>query len=380
MEGPLFSVPGTGLKSTGGVPPTVAVWDGDALVKPDGTTVTPGEAGDGTGDVLGASSSVDSELSLFSGTGGKTLKRAAGISTDGTSRVRLGVAGTSVGGLELRNATSGSVSIVPPSGALGTAVLTTPIGTDTLVGAAATQTLSNKTFVSPALGEATATTINSTAIPSSSTLATAESSVTLSSGTNLTRSSHGNRLLICDTAATHVIQDDTAGGFGAADAIYGINTSAGVVTFAGESTGTASTVTAGPGLTLSVPPGQEFGFSRTAAHTWVGGAADNGLPQNSQSAAYTTVWADRNKQIFHPASDDNARTFTIAANASVPYPIGTTLTFPNKINTVTIAINSDTLTLAGAGSTGSRTLAANGIATAVKIAATEWMINGTGLT
>jgi hypothetical protein len=47
---------------------------------------------------------------------------------------------------------------------------------------------------------------------------------------------------------------------------------------------------------------------------------------------------------------------------------------------MTIAITSDTLVLAGAGTTGSRTLAASGIATAVKMTSTRWMINGTGLT
>jgi hypothetical protein len=104
------------------------------------------------------------------------------------------------------------------------------------------------------------------------------------------------------------------------------------------------------------------------------------LPQNSQSAAYTTVLADANKHILHPTADNNARTFTIAANAAVAYPIGTAITFVNQINTVTIAINSDTLVLAGAGTTGSRTLAANGMATALKIASTTWMINGVGLT
>lgn len=104
------------------------------------------------------------------------------------------------------------------------------------------------------------------------------------------------------------------------------------------------------------------------------------LPQNSQSAAYTTVAADANKHILHPTADNNARTFTIDSNANVPYPIGTSITFVNQINTVTIAITSDTLTLAGAGSTGSRTLAASGIATALKIAATSWIISGTGLT
>lgn len=62
------------------------------------------------------------------------------------------------------------------------------------------------------------------------------------------------------------------------------------------------------------------------------------------------------------------------------YPIGTAITFINQINTVTIAITSDTLTLQGAGTTGSRTLAANGTATAIKVASTAWIISGTGLT
>lgn len=102
------------------------------------------------------------------------------------------------------------------------------------------------------------------------------------------------------------------------------------------------------------------------------------IPQNSQSAAYTTILGDANKHILHPSSDDNPRTFTIDSNANVPYPIGTTLTFVNQINTLTIAITSDTLTLTG-GATGSRTLGANSIATALKIATTEWLISGTGI-
>lgn len=103
------------------------------------------------------------------------------------------------------------------------------------------------------------------------------------------------------------------------------------------------------------------------------------IVQNSQSAAYTTVLTDAGKHILHPTADNNARTFTIDSNANVAYPIGTAITFVNQINTVTIAITSDTLTLAGPGSTGSRTLAANGIATALKVAATSWIISGTGL-
>jgi hypothetical protein len=106
------------------------------------------------------------------------------------------------------------------------------------------------------------------------------------------------------------------------------------------------------------------------------------IPQVSNSANYTTVLSDSGKHLLHPAADTTARTFTIAANASVAYPIGTTIAFVNQngAGALTIAIATDTMRLAGAGTTGSRTLAANGIATAVKITSTEWIISGTNLT
>jgi hypothetical protein len=105
------------------------------------------------------------------------------------------------------------------------------------------------------------------------------------------------------------------------------------------------------------------------------------IPQNSQSAAYTLVLDDAGKHIFHPVGDNNARTFTIPANSSVAYPIGTTITFINMaVANVTIAITSDTLTLSSAGTTGSRTLATNGSATCIKITSTQWLISGSGLT
>jgi hypothetical protein len=103
-------------------------------------------------------------------------------------------------------------------------------------------------------------------------------------------------------------------------------------------------------------------------------------PINSQSAAYTLVLADAGKTILHPIADNNARTFTIPAESSVNYPIGTVVTFVNLINTVTIAITTDTMYLAGPGTTGSRTLAAYGVASAVKVASTTWVISGNGLT
>ncbi len=104
-------------------------------------------------------------------------------------------------------------------------------------------------------------------------------------------------------------------------------------------------------------------------------------PINEQSAAYTAVLADAGKVIFHPSTDANARTFTIPANSSVAYATGTVLTFINMTSqVVTISITTDTMYLAGTGSTGSRSLAQYGIATAVKMTSTTWLISGNGLT
>lgn len=106
------------------------------------------------------------------------------------------------------------------------------------------------------------------------------------------------------------------------------------------------------------------------------------LAQNAKSTDYTLVLTDAGKHILHPSADTTARTFTIPANTSVAFPIGKAVTFVNQngAGAVTIAITTDTMRLAGAGTTGSRTLAANGMATALKITATEWIISGAGLT
>jgi hypothetical protein len=105
------------------------------------------------------------------------------------------------------------------------------------------------------------------------------------------------------------------------------------------------------------------------------------IPQISKSVAYTLVLTDAGKHILHPSADTTARIFTIPANASVAFPIGAAITFVNQASAgvMTIAITSDVMRLAGAGTTGSRTLAANGVATAIKLTATEWIISGSGL-
>jgi hypothetical protein len=132
-----------------------------------------------------------------------------------------------------------------------------------------------------------------------------------------------------------------------------------------------------------------IGGTMTGAITFAAGQTVDGtsgigyinIPQNSQSAAYTLVAADAGKHIFHPSTDANARTFTIPANGSVAYPIGTAISFVNMTSqVVSIAITTDTMYLAGTGTTGTRSLAQYGTATALKMTSTTWIISGAGLT
>lgn len=92
--------------------------------------------------------------SLVLGDGGTAVKVGGGFTTDGVSQLTLGVSGTSVGGLLLTNITSGTIELRPVTGALGTTVLTLFAGSDTLVGLAATQTLTNKTLTNPQINGA----------------------------------------------------------------------------------------------------------------------------------------------------------------------------------------------------------------------------------
>lgn len=101
-----------------------------------------------------------------------------------------------------------------------------------------------------------------------------------------------------------------------------------------------------------------------------------GIPQNSQAVTYTTLLTDRNKNVHQTGA---TKTFTI--DDTLAYPVGTFLTFTgnNATGTTITCSTPGNLHLAGTASTGARTLAQYGIATAFKEAAGEWVISGAGL-
>jgi hypothetical protein len=107
-----------------------------------------------------------------------------------------------------------------------------------------------------------------------------------------------------------------------------------------------------------------------------------GMPQTAILASYTLVASDAGKHIYFSGTTAS-QIITIPDNNSVAFQIGTALTFINLSSVaVSIAITSDTMYLAGAATatTGVRTLAIYGMATAIKVTSTTWIISGNGLT
>ena len=104
-----------------------------------------------------------------------------------------------------------------------------------------------------------------------------------------------------------------------------------------------------------------------------------GIPQNSQNGNYNIVIGDAGKHIYHPAGQA-AATYTIPANSNVAFTTGTAITIVNgSANNVSIAVTTDTMTLANSANVGTRTLTANGVATCVKVTSASWIISGAGL-
>jgi hypothetical protein len=200
-------------------------------------------------------------------------------------------------------------------------------------------------------------------------------------GTNITGTAAG---LTAGTVTTNANLTGAVTSVGNATSL-GSFTSANLASALTDETGSGSAVFAtSPTL---VTPVLGTPTSGTLSNCTVDGTDSVGfknIPQNAQSGSYTMVLADSGKHIYH-ASGDGAATYTIPAASSVAYPIGTAITFVNlSATSVSIAITTDTMYLSSAGTTGTRTLAQYGSATAIKVSGVSssgiWVISGSGLT
>jgi len=103
-----------------------------------------------------------------------------------------------------------------------------------------------------------------------------------------------------------------------------------------------------------------------------------GAPQIADQDDYTLALTDSGGHYYHVSGTPH--TLTIPANGSVAFPIGTVIVIVNEngAGNITLAITSDTLRWGS--STGSRTIAANGTATLLKVTSTVWRLTGDGIT
>lgn len=175
------------------------------------------------------------------------------------------------------------------------------------------------------------------------------------------------------------------GGTGGTDAATA-RTNLGLGTMATQAaSAVAITGGTGAGLTLSTTTltaptinGGSIGAPATPA---ANSPAPVGLTQNNITASYTLVLADAFSKDIYITGTTAAQTLTIPANASVAIPIDVPIVVTNASNqSWSIAVTSDTLLWSPSGTTGTRTLAANGTCTLIKKTATVWWIYGTGLT
>lgn len=176
-------------------------------------------------------------------------------------------------------------------------------------------------------------------------------------GTNTTSYGTSGQVLTSNGNAAPTWQTPSAGA-AAAGTLTGTTLASNVVTSSLTSVGTLSSLAVTGTITSN---GSTVGYLE--------------VPQLS-GTSFTL--SSSGKHFFNTGASTS---YTIPANDTIAYPVGTAITFVNQgSGTSTIAIATDTLYLAGTGTTGTRTLGIYGFATALKITATSWIISGTGLT
>ncbi|MBP7135994.1 MAG: hypothetical protein KBA57_06495 [Sphingomonadaceae bacterium] len=173
----------------------------------------------------------------------------------------------------------------------------------------------------------------------------------------------------------------------------GLNFTGGPITGSGTITlsGTLDLDNGGSGATTAAGARAAFGAAASGANTDItaldqdvtvtetGTIAANslgfrGLPSSSQSqgSLITLALSDASKRVKNTTGG-----WAIPANGTVAFPIGTIIVLHNdSASTQTVSITTDTLTLQGTTTTGTRTLLANGMAYLMKDTATKWLIDG----
>jgi hypothetical protein len=367
------------------------------LTQGTGVTITNG-SGTITIAATGTGGTVTSVAQSF--TGGIVSVAGSPITSSGT--LALTVAGTSGGIVYFSAASTWASSAaltqygVVYGGGAGAAPVATAAGTTG-------QVLLATTSAAPSWGQVSLTAGVTGTLPvgnGGTGLSTtpANGALDIGNGTGFTRTTltQGSGVTITNASGSITISATGSGGTVTSVTGSGNIASSGGTTPNITFTGTLPVANGGTGVTSSTGSGSVVLSTSPTLTTPVLGTPTSGtlssctvdgtdavgfrnIPQNVQTGSYTLVLADSGKHIYRGSG--SAATWTIPANSSVAYAIGTAITFINlSATSVSIAITTDTMYLSSAGTTGTRTLAQYGSATAIKITSTSWVISGSGLT
>ena len=318
---------------------------------------------------------------------GGVINIGANVSSKTINLAGLGLSGTttqliSTAASAVNSATTNAISIITGN-ATGTTSngggISLTGGNGTLTGGTITLTSGNATFNGAVLTISGGT----TSVPGGISLVAGSGS----SAGSLTLDSGGGSSATINIGTTNAAFINIGSASVAASKTINIGTNATSATTAitiGSSSGATSTVTLN-GKTTAYPVAPSGTTSGTVTQSaQLSGYI--GMPQNAQATsgtfAYTFAASDAGKHIYATGSPTSA-TFTIPANSAVAFEIGTTFIVMNDLGAATnisIAITTDTMQLAGTGTTGTRTLARYGVASITKVTATKWIISGNGLT